>query len=90
MSPPGRRLDRATVNEAVAYLQNGEPPSRRRAWGTFRRWRSIRRWTLTGATALLSAGAAAVALAAFARDGLPGSLATDLQSLVRAARELLW
>lgn len=84
-----RRLNLDTVKEAISYFEDEESGSRGRARSRSRSQRSISRWAVTGATALLGAGAVAVAVS-LAREGLPGALATHLGELVRAARGLVW
>jgi len=82
-----RRLNGATVEEAIAYLEDEETAPRHHTW---RSGRSVRRWAVRGATALLGVGTVAMVAAALAREGLPGSLATSIGDVVRAARGLLW
>src|SRR5262249_45411608 len=82
-----RRLDGDTVEEAITYLEDDRPAPRRPAWRAEQR---VPRWAVTGATALLGVGTVAVVAAALAREGLPGSLATSIGDVVRAAREPLW
>jgi general secretion pathway protein A len=85
-----RRVNRDTVDEAIAYLEDGAPAPRRRAGTRARARRRVLQWAIAGGTAVLGV-TAAVALAALVREGLlPGSITTSLESLLRAALGFLW
>ena len=78
-----RRLDRDTVDEAIAYLEDDAATPAPRVRLTSARRPS--RWTLAGASALLGMGAAAVALAVLGWE----PLSAHLGSLVDAVRGVL-
>ena len=83
-----RRLDGDTVDEAIAYLEDGAPTRRRTGSAGPRRW--LPRWAVAGAAAFLGVGAAAGVVAALGRERLPAALATHLGDLTQAARGLFW
>ena len=85
-----RRLNRDTVEEAIAYLEDGTPVPRRRAATRARVRQRVFRWAVAGGTAVLGV-TAAVALAALAREGFfSGSITTGLEGFLRAALGYLW
>ena len=85
-----RRLNRDTVDEAIAYLEDGAPPPHRRTRSGASRRRRASRWAVAGATAVLGVGAAAVAVAALGWKHLAVPLAAQFEDLVQAARGLFW